>query len=224
MPPAVNARRRPLYPRARRLRGIIVKQKIPFLRNFNWRIFLLRILINAAALLLTALLVPSIYFVDRTLISLLLMALALGLLNALVKPIIQLLTLRFIFASYGLIVILINAFMLWLLSYFFPERFAVDKLFWAFVGGAIIGLAGSLLESLLGVTPPVVGDKYPDLRTKVKEKQPPGIGTLLVQPISDSAPDLAAQGPEADAAEVAETPPEPGSDDARAQIVAGGEA
>jgi hypothetical protein len=94
-----------------------VKQKIPFLRNFNWRILLLRILINAAALFLTAALVPDIYFVDRSLASLLLLAVGLGLLNAFVKPVLQVLTLHFIFASYGLIVILINAF------------YALDRLF-----------------------------------------------------------------------------------------------
>ena len=134
-----------------------MKQKIPFLRNFNWRVLLLRILINAVALLLTAALVPEIYFVDRSVASVLLMAVGLGLLNAIVKPIIQVLTLRFIFASYGIIVILINTFILWLLSFLFPQRFAVDGFFWAFVGGALIGLGTSLLESLLGVTPPVVG-------------------------------------------------------------------
>ena len=86
------------------------------------------------ALLLAVALLPSIYFVDRSLVTLLLMAFALGLLNAFVKPIIQVLTLRFIFASYGLIVVLINTLMMYLLAFFFPERFAVDKFIWASFG------------------------------------------------------------------------------------------
>ena len=139
----------------------MAKREIPFIRNFNWRILLLRILINAVALFLTAALVPDIYFVDRSLASLLLLALGLGVLNAFVKPVLQVLTLRFIFASYGLIVILINALILYLLALFFSARFAVDSLLWAFVGGALIGAIGSLLESLLGVTAPIVGDRYP---------------------------------------------------------------
>ena len=120
----------------------MAKREIPFIRNFNWRILLLRILINAVALLLAAALLPSIYFVDRSLVTLLLMAFALGVLNAFVKPIIQVLTLRFIFASYGLIVVLINTLMMYLLAFLFPERFAVDKFIWALVGGALIGLGG----------------------------------------------------------------------------------
>ena len=56
----------------------MAKREIPFIRNFNWRILLLRILINAVALFLTAALVPDIYFVDRSLASLLLLALGLG--------------------------------------------------------------------------------------------------------------------------------------------------
>ena len=151
---------------AKTLRGHHGKAKIPFLRNFNWRILLLRILINAAALLLAAALLPSIYFVDRSLVTLFLMAFALGVLNAFVKPIIQVLTLRFIFASYGLIVVLINTLMMYLLAFLFPERFAVDKFIWALVGGALIGSVGGLLESLLGVTPPIVADRYPELRRR----------------------------------------------------------
>ena len=120
----------------------MAKREIPFIRNFNWRILLLRILINAVALFLTAALVPDIYFVNRSLASLLLLALGLGVLNAFVKPILQVLTLRFIFASYGLIVILINTLILYLLAFFFPARFAVDHLIWAFVGGALIGAVG----------------------------------------------------------------------------------
>lgn len=199
-------------------------KRISLLRAFNWRLLLLRILINAVVLLITALLVPSIYFVDRSLRTLLLMAMALGLLNALVKPIIQFLTLHFIFTSYGLIVILINSFVLWLLSYFFPQRFAVDKLIWAFVGGAMIGLLGSLLESLLGVTAPVVGDRYPELRAKVKEEKSVGVQTLLAKPLSGSVPEAVPNAPDTEVFETTETPVAAGSNEAGAQAGAGGEA
>ena len=206
----------------------MAKQRIPFIRNFNWRILLLRILINAAALFLTAALVPDIYFVDRSLASLLLLALGLGLLNAFVKPVLQVLTLRFIFASYGFIVILINTLILYLLAFFFPARFAVDHFLWAFVGGALIGAIGSLLESLLGVTAPIVGDRYPYVRTKIKEEQGRGLEARIAQPLTPSMPLAAAEELEVNAAEVAETSAEAASTaesiDAGAQVAAGGEA
>jgi putative membrane protein len=204
----------------------MAKRRIPFIRNFNWRILLLRILINAVALLLTAALVPDIYFVNRSLLSLLLLALGLGVLNAFLKPVLQVLTLRFIFASYGFIVILINTLILYLLAFFFPERFSVDHFLWAFVGGALIGAIGSLLESLLGVTAPIVGDRYPYVRTKVKEEQGRGLEALIVRPLSPSASLAVAEEPDANAAEMAEIPAEAAAQsiDAGAQVAAGGEA
>lgn len=206
----------------------MARQRIPFIRNFNWRILLLRILINAVALFLTAALVPDIYFVDRSLLSLLLLALGLGVLNAFVKPLLQVLTLHFIFASYGLIVILINTLVLYLLAFFFPARFAVDHLLWAFVGGALIGAIGSLLESLLGVTAPIVGDRYPNVRTQIKEEQGSGLEAWITQPLAPSMPLAVAEEPDATAAEAAEIQAEAasavGSIDAVANVAVGGEA
>jgi putative membrane protein len=206
----------------------MAKRRIPFIRNFNWRILLLRILINAAALLLTAALVPDIYFVDRSLLSLLLLALGLGVLNAFLKPVLQVLTLRFIFASYGFIVILINTLILYLLAFFFSARFAVDHFLWAFVGGALIGAIGSLLESLLGVTAPIIGDRYPYVRTKIKEEQGRGLEARIAQPLTPSLPLAVAEEPDATTAEAAEIPAEAASAaesiDAGAQVAAGGEA
>jgi len=206
----------------------MAKREIPFVRNFNWRILLLRILINAVALFLTAALVPDIYFVDRSLASLLLLALGLGVLNAFVKPVLQVLTLRFIFASYGFIVILINTLILYLLAFFFSARFAVDHFLWAFVGGALIGAIGSLFESLLGVTAPIVGDRYPYVRTKIKEEQGRGLEARIAQPLTPSMPLAVAEEPDATTAEAGEIPTEAApaaeSSDAGAQVAVGGEA
>ena len=69
---------------------------------------LVRILINAIALVVIALVIPRIRFVDPSLLSILFMAVMLGVLNALVKPFLQFLLLQFIFASYGLVIVLVN--------------------------------------------------------------------------------------------------------------------
>ncbi len=78
------------------------------LKQFNWRATLMRVVINAAAVTVTALILPNIYFVEVTFWNIVLIAVALGVLNAFVKPIIQFLTLSFIFTTYGLVVVLIN--------------------------------------------------------------------------------------------------------------------
>jgi hypothetical protein len=77
-----------------------------------------------------------------------------GVLNALVKPIFQFLTLRLLFASYGLVVVIINALMLILLGRFFPRTLAVNGIVPALLGGALVGIVSSFLENLLGINPP----------------------------------------------------------------------
>jgi putative membrane protein len=141
-----------------------------FFKQFNWRFLLVRILVNAIALAVTAAIVPRIYFVDKSIWNWLLMAFMLGVLNALVKPILQVLTLQFIFFTYGLVIVLVNALLLWLLSFLFPARFAVDSLLWALVGGLVLGLLSSFLESLLGLTMPIVPDEPPQLRRQLEEQ------------------------------------------------------
>ena len=141
-----------------------------FLKQFNWRFLLVRILVNALALAFTAAVTPKIYFVDKSVWSWLLMALMLGVLNALLKPILQFLTLQFIFVTYGLVIVLVNGLILWLLSFLFPARFAVDNLLWALVGGLVLGLFSSFLESLLGLTMPIVPEEAAALRQQLEEE------------------------------------------------------
>lgn len=140
-------------------------------QSFNWRMLLVRILVNMAALAITALIVPKIYFVNRSLLAWIVMAGGLGILNALIKPIIQFLTLRFIFVTAGLVLVLINAFMLYLLSWLMPDQFAVNSILWAAVGGLVLGIVNSFLENLLGLSPPIVSEKYPMIRQRVKDRQ-----------------------------------------------------
>lgn len=150
-------------------------------KQFNWRMLLVRILVNGLALLITAALVPSIDFVERNVRTWLLLAITLGVLNALVKPVIQFLTLRFIFATYGVIVALINGILLFLLSLLLPDRFVVDGFIWALVGGAVLGLTSALFENLFGLTPPIVSEKYPELRRRIQEREHGSIEAVMTE-------------------------------------------
>ena len=152
---------------------------IRFLKQFNWRFLLVRILVNAIALAITAAVTPKVYFVDKSVWSWLLIAVMLGILNALLKPVLQFLTLPFIFVTYGLVIVLVNALLLWLLSLLFPARFAVDNLLWALVGGLVLGLLSSFLESLLGLTMPIMPEEESTLRRQLEE-QARGMGSLMV--------------------------------------------
>lgn len=180
-------------------------KRIPFLRRFHWKMMLLRIVINAIVLVLIALLVPFIHFVDPSVLSILLLALALGVLNALVKPLLQFVFLPLIFASYGLVIVLVNALLLYLLEWLFPGSFAVDNLLWALVGGALIGLLGTFLENLLGLIPPIVPDEATGLRKQFWDRPVGSLGgTMVTQRLSEEE-QLAIQAPE-----VEDQPIEPG--------------
>ena len=140
------------------------------IKQFNWRFLLVRILVNAVALVIIAFIVPTIDFVDKSIGNILLMAAMLGVLNAVVKPIIQFLTYPLIFATFGLITALTNALILMSLSWLFPNRFAVDNVLWALLGGLILGLLSSFLESLFGLSMPVVSDEPPEIRARLEEQ------------------------------------------------------
>jgi putative membrane protein len=147
-----------------------MKEKTLLGRGLNWRMLLMRFVVNLVALTITLLIVPRINLVVRDLATWLWLALMLGLLNTFIKPIVQVLTLRFIFATTGLVVILINAFILLLLSWLFP-RYIQVSLLWALVGGAVLGITATFLENLFGLTPPIVSERYPEIRQRVKDRQ-----------------------------------------------------
>jgi putative membrane protein len=141
---------------------------------------LVRILINAIVLVIIALVVPFIRFVDPSLLSIVLLAVALGVLNALVKPVLQFVFLPLIFASYGLVIVLVNTLLLFLLAWLFPASFAVDRLLWALVAGALIGLIGTFLENLLGLVPPIVPDEETGLRRQFWDQPVGSLGGRMV--------------------------------------------
>jgi putative membrane protein len=185
-----------------------------FLQQFNWRFLLVRIVVNALALAGTAAFLPKIYFVDKTLSNWLLMALLLGVLNALLKPVLQFLTLPFIFITYGLVVVLVNALLLWLLSFIFPNLFAVDNLLWLLIGGLVLGLLSSYLESLLGLTLPILPDEQSELRREIEQQARQvrwltagSHGAVPVQQIPETEPPA----PEANLAELSTPEPDEGT-------------
>jgi putative membrane protein len=97
-------------------------------------VFLVHLFFTAALLLLVAHLVRG--FQVEGWGSAILGAIMLGLVNAFVRPVMVLLTLPFTILSFGLFLLVVNAFMLWLVSALVP-------------GIRIQGFASALLGSLL---------------------------------------------------------------------------
>jgi hypothetical protein len=67
------------------------------------------------------------------------------------------------------------------MAWLFSDHFVVTSAFWALVGGAVIGVTSAVLESLLGITPPIVSEKYPELRKKIKAKETGSVEAIITQ-------------------------------------------
>jgi putative membrane protein len=121
--------------------------------------FLIRVLVNGVALWVAASLVQGIHLADNPastsndLVTILWVAVIFGLLNALIKPILTILSLPVIILTLGLFTLIVNAAMLELTSWFagvFNLDFHVDQFFWAAVLGAIIiTIVSMILNAIL---------------------------------------------------------------------------
>ena len=113
--------------------------------------FLVRLLVNAAALFVAAWLVPGIRH-DGSLLNLLIVALLFGLVNSFLRPLLKLLTCPLILMTLGLFTLVINALMLLLtgaLSEVWGLGFRVSGFWAAFFGGLVVGLVSVILSLLL---------------------------------------------------------------------------
>jgi putative membrane protein len=131
--------------------------------RLNWKLILMQLVVNGFAIGLTALILPGMEVAADRWGTFTLLALVFGLLNALVKPVVQFFTLSFLFVSYGFIVIVINTIMLLLLAWILPERIVISGLLTAILGGSMIGLLSLMLDTILGLTPPIFDDAVASL-------------------------------------------------------------
>jgi len=107
---------------------------------------LFKVLLTAAALLVVAYYVPGV--IVESFYTALVVALVLGLLNLVVKPLIILLTLPLNILTLGLFTLVINAGLFWLVSTF-VKGFYVDGFVPAFLGALVISIVSWLGQKLL---------------------------------------------------------------------------
>jgi len=108
--------------------------------------FLLRLIVNAAALWVAAQLVPGIVVAGLT--PLLLAALVLGLINAIVRPVLVILTLPLTLLTLGLFIFVLNAFCLWLTSRIVPG-FEVQTFGAALLGALVVSIVSWILTAFV---------------------------------------------------------------------------
>lgn len=103
------------------------------------------VLINSVALYVTAYLVPG--FQVDTWQSLLIAALVLGIINAFVKPVAQLITLPITFITLGLFSLVLNVLLLWVAAAVTPG-FSIDGFITAAIGSIVLSLVTAFLGML----------------------------------------------------------------------------
>ena len=119
---------------------------------------LLRVLVAAAALGVAAWLVPGIVLTGHDtaakVLTLLIVAVIFGVINAVLKPVIKTVGCAFYLFTLGLVAIVVNGLLLWLTSYIvynkLHEPFHVTGFVAAVEGALIVGVVSWLLHLVLG--------------------------------------------------------------------------
>lgn len=111
-------------------------------------ILLLRWLINAGALLLLSSLIPGLGV--SNLYAALIAALFLGLVNAIIRPVLQMLALPLTILTLGLFALVVNALCFWFVASF-VDGFAVSGFVPAFLGALAMSIVSYLTNEFLRV-------------------------------------------------------------------------
>jgi len=110
--------------------------------------FLIRLLVNAAALWVATMIVPGVTYAGGWL-PLLGVALIFGLVNSLIRPVAKVVTFPLILLTIGLFALVGNGLMLWLtsgLSAIFVLGFHVSGFWAAFFGALVVSIVSTMLS------------------------------------------------------------------------------
>jgi putative membrane protein len=113
------------------------------------RNLLIRAIINAVAITITAYVIPGIT-VTESLVPLLIVGIVIAIVNSFMKPILTLLTCPAVILTLGLFILVINGLVLQIAAYFAGDAFMIDGFWAAFFGGIIMAIVNMVLEGIVG--------------------------------------------------------------------------
>lgn len=108
---------------------------------------IIAIIVNGLAIGLTALLLPGIHIQPFSVTTLVLLGLVFGIINAVIRPVVNLLSLPITFLTLGLFHLVINALLLYLGSLII-HNLKIDNFLWALLGGIVMGIISAILEAI----------------------------------------------------------------------------
>ncbi|MBN1428568.1 MAG: phage holin family protein [Anaerolineae bacterium] len=121
--------------------------------GFDLDRFLIRWMINAAAIWVAIRVVPGIVPMESSFEAYIIIALIFGLVNAVIRPLVTLLTCPLIILTLGLGTLLINTAMFWLAGEIGQKLgygFTVDGFWPAFWGALVVSIVSAVLSGLVG--------------------------------------------------------------------------
>lgn len=127
----------------------LANQRLPFRRSSYYGLvrFLIRVLVNAAALWVAARFVPGIEM-SGDIWQILLIALVFGIVNAILKPILKLLSLPVLIITLGLFAIIINVILL-AITAALMENLTIDGFLPALLGSLVISVVSAVLNAII---------------------------------------------------------------------------
>lgn len=114
------------------------------------RNLLIRAIINAVAIAVAAYILPGIA-VTNDFVPLLIVGLVITIANAVVKPILTLLTCPAVILTLGLFIFVINGLVLWIASDLLGNSLEIVGFWPAFWGGIIMAFVNMVLEGMFGI-------------------------------------------------------------------------
>ena len=107
--------------------------------------FLARLLLNGVAIIVAAWLLPGIHITGP--VPALVAGVILGFVNAIVRPVLFLLTLPFTLITLGLFIFVLNAICFGLTAWLVPG-FSVDGFWWALLGALLVSIVSWILNGV----------------------------------------------------------------------------
>jgi ubiquinone biosynthesis protein len=125
--------------------------------RLNWRVTLVQFVANAVVIAVLIAVLPGFELhASHAVLAVLWLAVVFGVLSALFRPALEFVFLPYLLQSLGLVVIVIDAVLLALLG--LTSALEIDGIGALAAGAVLAGVLGFFLDSLLGLTPPVVDD------------------------------------------------------------------
>jgi ubiquinone biosynthesis protein len=132
----------------------LASRRLP--RRVNFRVIFVRFIMDTVVVALVLAVMPGIRTgFDLTFGSIALLAVIYGLLNALVRPALDLVLMPFVVQTYGFVVVLIDVLIFGLLV-LFAASIDANSVWQIVLGGTLLGVLRMVGIGLLGLTPPVV--------------------------------------------------------------------